>query len=80
MPRNNPAIDLGPKGGNRFHSPIGKSLLSFAAFSIKSLLLLAAFSVLFLEAKAQVQGWEHKVAGYGGDYTAVSGLEVVPGV
>jgi hypothetical protein len=60
MPRNSPVIDRSPK--NRFYTPVGKSLLSLAAFSIKSLLLLAAFFVLFLQAKAQVQDWRHNEA------------------
>jgi len=39
--------------------PLGRSLLSFAALSLKSLLLFTALFVLFLQARAQVQGWEH---------------------
>jgi hypothetical protein len=62
MPRNSPVIDSSPK--NRFYTPIGKSLLSLAAFSIKLLLLLAAFFVLFLQVKAQVQSWQHKEANF----------------
>jgi len=63
MPRNL-VIDRSPKIGNRFCTPIGKSLLAVAALSLKSLLLIAAFFVLFLEAKAQAQGWEHNEANF----------------
>lgn len=44
------------------NTSVGKLLLSLAAFSVKSLLLFAVLFLLFLQAKAQVQGWRHNEA------------------
>ncbi len=65
MSRNSAVIGVSPQIGNRRFTTLDKALRSLTAFSIKSLLLFAAFLVLFLEAKAQVQGWEHKQATVG---------------
>jgi hypothetical protein len=62
MPRNRLVIDLSSKTGNGSQTAIGNSLHSFAGFSIKSLLFSAVFLVLFLQAKAQLQGWQHNGA------------------
>jgi hypothetical protein len=58
MSRNSPVVVVNPQTGDRPCTNPRRSLHSFAAFSVKALLLFAAFFVLFLQAKAQVQGWK----------------------